>query len=348
MRRQFYRPSAIAGLLALIVSGSSASATPPTPAGGAIWAPNQSVKFRWKEDSVPPAWMRAAVNAAASDNNSSRASRAAVLDQQDGAVSWIGYTNDIPGTYAIAYTVANQPDWFRVRLRPHGYVLDWGTLRWCQFYEDPSSGCYDAEMITLHEFGHVQSLGHVAEADVTDWTDTLMHVASKTKAKAGWNQHVYGICDVARLQIRYRPLTPSTDYSSCLPLPSELSLSATDTSVDQGDSVTFTARLEVADEAIYPNLAGQPASGRVVKIQRRLPGATSWTTVADMTPSTSTEGAYVKTLTVNATYDWRALFPDTAEGLESSSSSVLRVTASEPCQMASSAGVLIVPQYPIC
>jgi hypothetical protein len=112
--------------------------------------------------------------------------------------------------------------------------------------------------------------------------------------------------------------------------------------------VTFTARLKVSDEAVYSNLAGQPASDRKVKLQRRAPGGSSWSTIADMNPAASTEGMYVKTLTLTATYDWRVLFPDTAEGLESSTSSLIRVTVHPSCQVAYVSGMRIEPAYAIC
>ena len=77
------RASSVATVLAtllFVASGGAVQATSPTPASGPTWAPNQRVEYRWKAGSEPPTWMRAAVNAAASDSNSSRASRAAVLD----------------------------------------------------------------------------------------------------------------------------------------------------------------------------------------------------------------------------------------------------------------------------
>lgn len=339
---------ALAAGLALTTATGTVLATPPTPAGGPAWSPNQSVNFRWKEDMLPPGWMAGAISAAVADSNASRASRAAVLTQQDGADSWIGYSTAIPSTYAIAYTVANQPSWFHVRLRPQGYVMDWGTLRWCQFYADPPAGCYDAELITLHELGHVQTLDHPGEAGVTNWLDTIMHAAPKSKAKAGWNAHAYGPCDVARLQIVYRALTSSTPYSACLALPTELSISASASSVASGSNVSLTARLKVADGAIYPNLVGQPASGRTVKLQRRAPGGSSWTTVADMTPLADDTGRYVRTLTMSSTYDWRALFPAPDEGLSGSSSSALRVSTYAPCQPLGSSGLRTSPLYVIC
>jgi hypothetical protein len=334
----------VTGLLAMSVVAGVVTATSPTPAGGATWSPNQYVPYRWKEGIEPPAWARGAINAAAADSNASRASRAGVLGQQGGATSWIGYTADIPTGYAIAYTTASQPDWFHIRLRPQGYVLDWGKLRWCQYYADPPDGCYDAEMITLHELGHVQSLDHPNEADVTNWLDTVMHEYPKTKAKAGWNAHAYGRCDVAKLQIRYKALTSRTLYSTCLSLASQLSLSASATSVESGSNVSFTARLKVACDSPHASLACEPASGRNVKLQRRSTSGGSWTTVADMGPTGDDSGSYVATIQVKSTYDWRALFPAPAEGLLSSASGQVRVTAYGPCRYATR----ISPTYVVC
>ena len=96
------------------------------------------------------------------------------------------------------------------------------------------------EMVTLHEFGHAQTLNHVDEADVDSYTDTVMHATGlRSKAKVGWNQHVFGRCDVARLQIRYEPLTTSTPISTCLDLPTDLTLSPGSGSVGYASAVTL-------------------------------------------------------------------------------------------------------------
>jgi hypothetical protein len=270
--------------------------------------------------------MRPAINAGAQDSNDSRDSRAAIFSQSDSGSSWISYTGDIPTTYAIGYTIGNLPNSFSMRIRPQGYALDWGTLRWCQFYDTAPTGCYDAELIALHELGHAQTLDHPDDDVVTDWTDTVMHWAPKTKAKAGWNQHEFGRCDVARLQIRYQPLTSSTHISNCLDLATDMALSASSSSAAYAGSVTFTARLKIVDDAIWPNLASDPLSGRQVTLQRRLPGTTSWANVGSMS-TLDANGRYSKTLTVFDTYDYRAVFNAAAsEGLEDDASPVVRVT----------------------
>ena len=318
---------ACAALFALMVAGE-ASATPPTPASGNVWSQNQRVTYRWKEGDEPPTWMRTAVNAAAADSNDSRDAKAAVLSQSDSGASWIGYTGDIPTNWAIGYTIRYIPNYFTMRLRPQGYPLDWGSLRWCQFYDSPPAGCYDAEMIALHEMGHAQTLDHPDDADVDTWTDTVMHWAPKTKSKAGWNQHQFGPCDVARLQIRYEPLTSSTPISPCLDLTTNLNLSSSTSSAYTGAAVSLTARLRIDDGVTWPLLASEPLAARQVVLQRRAPGAGGWSNLGSMV-ALDDNGRYSKTLTVSDTYDYRAVYNATSdEGLESSTSLVVRITVS--------------------
>jgi hypothetical protein len=318
----------VAAVVCVAAFAGTASATPPTPASGVIWNPNQHVSFRWKEGDEPPTWIRPAVNAAAQDSNDSRASRAAILAQADDGDSWIAYTGDIPTTYAIGYTIRYIPSFFTMRLRPQAYPLDWGTLRWCQFYDSPPIGCYDAETIALHELGHAQTLDHPDDADVTDWTDTVMHWAPKTKAKAGWNQHEFGRCDVARLQIRYQPLNSSTAISTCVDLATNLSLNSSSSSATYASTVTLTSRLSIADDAIWPNLASDPLAGRQVTLQRRAVGASSWSNVGTMAV-VDDNGRYSKTFAALDTFDYRAVFTGPAnEGIESSTSPIVRVTVS--------------------
>ncbi len=192
----------VAGVLLSISLVSPTAATPPTPASGTVWETAQ-LKYRWLSGSEPPTWMRNAIHAAAQDASVSTMADTPSFGYDGSGTGWFAYTGDIPTDYAVGYAVRNVPTSFGIRLRPQGYSLDWGTLRWCQFYDSPPSGCFDAELITLHEIGHVLTLGHIDESTVTDWTDTIMHAAPKTKAKTGWNAHDFGRCDAARLQLRY-------------------------------------------------------------------------------------------------------------------------------------------------
>jgi hypothetical protein len=325
--------SLIAVSMLAIVAAYPVNAALPTPASGEIWAQNQRVDFRWKTGGEPPAWARPVMKAAAADSNASRKAKAAIFEYAPDGVSWLAYTDDLPTNWAIGFTASDIPNSFSIRMRPHGTQLDWGTLRWCEFYVDPPNGCYDLEMVTLHEFGHAQTLGHVDDLDIDSYTDSVMHTTDlHSKPRNGFNQHVYGRCDVARLQIRYEPLTTNTRISTCLDLRTDLTLSGTGSSYAPGTAVTLTARLRIDSDAAYPKLAGQPLGGRSVVLQKRLPGDTLWTTVGEMAPVTDDTGRYVRTVTVNTTFDWRASFTAPSdEGLRSSNSAIGRLSVTADC-----------------
>ena len=326
---------AIAAILSLVAVSAAQPvfAALPTPASGVTWTRNQRVEYRWKDGAEPPGWAKSAMNAAATDSNQSRKAKAATFAYDASGPAWLAYTDDLPTNWAIGYTVRNIPTSFSIRMRPHGTQLDWGTLKWCEFYDDPPNGCYDLEMVTLHEFGHAQTLGHVDEADIDSFTDTLMHESGlHSKAKLGWNQHVYGRCDVARLQIRYEPLTTSTAISTCLDLTTDLTLSPASSSIAYGSSVALTAKLKIDPGEVYQNLAAEPLTGRTVILQRRQVGASSWTNIGEMSSVTDDTGRYVKTMTLTATYEWRALFSSPSdEGIRGSTSNVARLSVTYGC-----------------
>jgi hypothetical protein len=317
---------ALAATLALAAAVQPVGATSVTPISRLDWAPNQELPFRWREDGTPPAWMRTAIQAAAQDSTASRGARAGVLIQRDGAVSWVAYTAELPDASALAFASRRVPDSFKIWLRPQGYVFDWGNLRWCQFYAKPPDGCIDAEMVALHEFGHVHGLGHIEDApDPGDWLDSIMHTISRGKPKVGWDAHAYGRCDVAALQTRYELLTPATRVSSCLSLATDLAFGASASTIISGSTVTFTAVLRIADDVAYSRLASDPLVGRSVLLQRRLPGASQWTTHATMLDSTAA-GSYRLTVAPTTAYEWRARLNQPDEGLLAASSAMLKVT----------------------
>lgn len=324
--------AAIMGVVLATTLCGSVSATPPTPASGAIWETG-NLEYRWGTGMEPPSWLRPALHAAADDASVTTKAGTPNFTFDVGGAGWIGYTEDIPTDYAVGYAVRNVPTGFGIRLRPHGYALQWGTLRWCQYYDGtPPNGCYDAEMITLHEFGHVLTLGHPNEDTVTDWADTIMHTAPKTKAKAGWNAHEFGRCDVARLQLRYEAASPLARISTCLNIDTSLSLAVSPgTTIDYGSSASVSAVLRMTSASYADSLAGDPLSGRAVWLQRRPIGATSWVDLAQMSAGTD-PGRYVRTLPIYASYEYRARFraPDN-EGLGAATSNILRISVADPC-----------------
>jgi hypothetical protein len=317
------RKVALATALALwaLLTAQPVVANTLTPISKSDWAPNQQLQFRWHDGPATPAWMKQAVNAAAADSTRSRRAKAAVISYAAGSASWVAYSDTLPSSAAIAYASRNAPNSFKVWLRSHGHSFDWGVLRWCQFFDAPPKGCFDARTATLHEFGHVQGLGHTSVGP----PDSIMYTTSLTKPKVGWDQHDFGACDVGAMQVRYEALNPATPISSCMSLATSLALTSSAASVSAGGSVALTATLRIGDGVAYPRLAGDPLSRRSVALQRRVIGG-SWMTVGTMTPSAA-DGTYRLTLSPAATYEWRAVYANsTGEGLRTSQSSAVRVT----------------------
>ena len=195
--------------------------------------------------------------------------------------------------------------WFREQ----GHVFDWGTMKWCQAYTTPPNGCYDAENIALDEFGHVEGLGHHDNYDSdSDYGDAVVQTYSRTKPSAGYNKHVFGRCDVARLQIIYDLVSTSNKYSTCLDLSTVLTIAASSTLVVEGGSTTLTATLKVVDADAYGRLGGNAVSGRTVTLQRRA------------------AGTYVLTQSQGGATEYRAVFSTPSnEGINGDSSPAVLV-----------------------
>lgn len=331
-RSRLGRLTAVAALVVLGTAGRAGAHGPDPMLGGAFWAQDQAVPYTWKSDQVPPPWMATAIDAAAADSNASRASRAAVFSRVAGAESLISYGEPM-GCSSAAIGCANRanaPRSFRIWLRATGHWFDWGQLRWCQSPGNDTTGCYDAEALALHEFGHIEILDHHADLpDASDWWDSVMHVVARAKPRDGYAQRAYGRCDTARLQLEYDRPSWTGKFSTCLSIPTVTTLGASSTALWIGGSVTFSAELRTASGTKYRALSNDPIGGRVVLLQRRAPGAATWSTIATMTPSVAVAGRYTTTVSPTATYDWRAVFgTPTGEGIAGSTSPVIRVTVS--------------------
>jgi hypothetical protein len=322
------------GLAAALLAPGTAAAHGPDPLlGTRTWNANQVVGYSWASGLVPPAWMTPAIDAGAVDVGESRASRAASFVRTANAPSTIAYGANPCPSYGIAcMDRTGVPTSFAgVWFRPHGWTFDWGTLRWCQAQSSYTDGCFDVETVTLDELGHVEILGHhVNYDDGSDYTDSVVQAYSRSRPKAGWNQHVFGVCDTARLQLEYQLVTASDPVSTCLDLRTTITLSASPTSVYLGASVAFSATLRVStDTTNYRAMSGDWLSRRALLLQRRTPGTTAWTTVATFSPSASTEGLYAAVWSPTDTYDWRVQFArPSSEGLIGASSSAIRISVS--------------------
>lgn len=293
------------------------------------WNLDQVVTYQWMPGAVPPSWFANAIDDGAADIGVSKASRAATFTRVASSDSEIAYGGAVPcDAYGIAcMNRVGVPDSFAgMWFRPYGWPFDWGTLRWCQGMSTPTNGCYDAENVALDEFGHIEMLGHhVNLSDESDFTDAVVQYAARSRPKDGWNQHVLGRCDVARLQLEYGLSSSGDRVSTCLSLATSLSLISSVSTVNAGGSVRMTGTFKVATASAARTLSGDPLSGRTITLQRRLPGATSWSTFGTLAGN-STPGSYGLTITPSTTYDYRLVFSAVSgDGILGATSSTVRV-----------------------
>jgi hypothetical protein len=317
-------------LLASSLTTGGAIAHGPDPALSGAFDQNQDLRYRWRAGSEPAAVIKTAIKAAAADANASRASKAATFTYDASGPSPIGYgAGATCGVNGLACFTRDVPDDFTMWFREQGHVFDWGTLKWCQAYDVWPNGCYDAENIALDEFGHVEGLNHhVNYPNDSDYEDAVVQTYSRTKPSAGYNKHVFGRCDVARLQIIYDIVLASAKYSTCLDLSTVLTIAASPTQIVVGGSTTLTAMLRVVDSDSYGRLGGNAVSGRTVTLQRRAVGATTWIAVGTMPPGSVT-GTYVLAQRPGAATEYRAVFATpSSEGINGDSSPAVRVYVS--------------------
>lgn len=316
----------------------------PDPGLGGTWSANQTLPWTWAAGQVPPSWLQAAFERATSDSNVTRASRAGVFARQSGAPSTVAYGEPTGCSSAgIACFSRTLPVSFRIWFRANGYRFDWGTLRWCQGPSGFVDGCFDVENVALDELGHVEGLGHHQNyGDDRDYLDAVVQSVSRSKPAAGWNAHAYGRCDVARLQLLYDRPTTWDPFSTCLSIGSVTTLSPSSTAALLGTDVLMSATVRTATSSSLGALSGDPVSGRTVVLERRFPGAPSWSAVATMAPGEAS-GTYSATVTIHGTYEWRATLPKpTGEGLNGSASAWVRVSMI-PCSVCPAAAAREAP-----
>jgi hypothetical protein len=323
---------ALATMLVSQVPTASAHGPDPLLGYGTPWEQNQLLYYMWASGQVPPGWLATAIDQGADDSNATRASQAAIFDRSEAALSKIAYGGSVPcSSYGIAcMNRSGVPISFGVWFRPHGAVLDWGTLRWCQAQSSPTNGCYDARRVALDEFGHVQLLGHhVNYEDERDYLDAVVQFAGRSRPREGWNTHVYGRCDVARLQLEYELIKANDPVSSCLNLSTSLAIATDSPYITAGSAALITGELEIAPVTGARRLAGDPLSRRAITLQRRPVGSTAWTVIGTMSVVSGTDGSYIITVVPTATADYRLNFDaPSSEGLKDSTSGVIRITVS--------------------
>ena len=336
----------LAALLLSIVAMApgSVDAHGPDPTLAGVFTDNQDLRFRWRSGSEPTAAIKTAIRTAASDANASRGSKAAIFTYDAAGSNPIGYgAGATCGVNGLACFTRNAPNGFTMWLREQGHVFDWGTLKWCQAYSSPPTGCYDAETIALDEFGHVEGLGHhVNYANNSDYGDAVVQTYSRTKPQTGWDYHTLRRCDVAALQLQYDMVSTTAKYSTCLDLATVLTLTPSTTTIASGGILTLTAGLRVAVDGDYDDISGNLVSGRTVTLQRRAAGASSWTSMGPIPPGVAL-GTYVTTQTPTVDMEYRAVFATpSVEGLNGDTSPIVRV-AIAACSTVAGRDAIAVP-----
>ena len=317
----------------LAASAGAALAATPDPTIPPAWPIDTSLTYSWATGAVPPSIIRTAVDAAAADANGSRGSRAPSFAYSSAAPNAVSYGTSNPcGVNGLAcFSRDPARGYWHLWFRENGHRYDWGTLSWCEMTGSPY-GCFRAETITIDEFGHVAGLDHhVNLASDSDYADAVVQASSHARAQVGWNASAFGRCDVATLQQLYDVASWTTLYSTCLDVPTSVTLGVLSTTAKLGTLVTFTATLQSAGTA---RLAGNPMAGRAVVLQR-LTG-TTWTDLATMSPGT-TAGTYRAVYAPSATQAYRAVFRKPAnEGVRASTSSSLTIVVvctTSPCSL---------------
>src|SRR6476661_5769330 len=330
MSVQHPRPRAVAflaGVLSALLTAVPAAAHGPDPVlGGSLWPQNQRLEFRWRSGAVPPAAIRTAILDAGADVGATRGSKAATYAYDPAGANPIGYgTGATCGVNGLACFSRSAPTGFFMWFREQGHVFDWGSLKWCQMYTTAPTGCYDAETIALDELGHVEILDHhVNYTDDSDYEDAVVQTFSRTKPRDGWNMHGFGRCDVATLQREYDVLSWTTPYSTCLDVDTVLTLAASPSSIPYDTTTTLTATLRTVSRVAYERLGGNPVAGRVVRLQRRPVGTTSWVALGTMTAAAP--GSYAFAIRLTRSSEFRAVFTTPSdEGLNGSVSPTVTV-----------------------
>jgi len=297
------------------------------------WFPWSVLSFRFHTTDTSPSWMRNAIQSAADDATDTSKSLSPIFSPTDGSANGvIRYTSSFPSSCLTAIACASHDsDAWTLRMRPQGYDFRWGELRWCQ--KTNSDGCFDAERVALHEFGHIVGLDHPEAAGFRlPPASTVMHQVSPSRPHPAWDRHGFGTCDVASLQEQFGLPTMSTLIATCNDVDTRLTLSASAAQVAAGAPLVLSATLRVrSDAADYGQISGMRLNGRSIQLKRRPSGSngawtTSWMRWAE------SPGLYTLTLYPRSTYEYIAVFaaPDN-EGLGGDTSNQVTVRTVTGC-----------------
>ncbi len=185
----------------------------------------------------------------------------------------------------------------------------------------PTSACFSVLRVVAHESTHLTLVRAHYDAGADD--ETIMQSTTPTPngSAAYWNRKSFLPCDLAAAQLEYGPADAAGRYADCFSvtpgdgakgLNSALTVtSGTTYTRCWNTSTTVSGRLALAGSAAYEDMRNWPLSGRVVRIDRRPAGATSWTNGSASATATGAGGSNWKATLTTASagsYDYRATF----------------------------------------
>jgi hypothetical protein len=189
----------------------------------------------------------------------------------------------------------------------------------------PTSACFSVQRVVAHESTHLTLLRPHYDDGLDG--ETIMQSATPTPngSPANWNRRAFLPCDAAAAQLEYGLANRAGRLADCFDLTpgdgakglnAALTLT-TPASVTRCSNAASTAagRLALADSAAYEDLADTPLVDRIVRIDRRLINATTWTNGVFTTSAADGSGSnWSRAITTSTpgTYAYRATFVTTA------------------------------------
>ena len=343
----------VAALVALLLAATSALAGEPDPGHTDLFQhdPGDSrITLDWHFANMNyPAWFRTAIDAEldtswqdATANNSDVPRFNNGGDNSGGGTITYTAQNTSPCTGSPIWIACNPAGGIRaftiyVRLLPSVSAPTWMWFQRDNTCTDIYDGnpnpddhfqtsvCFSVARVTAHESTHL-TLTRSHYDDGLD-SETIMQSTTPTPngSPANWNRRSFLPCDEAAAQLEYGFANASGPIADCFDvkpgdgvrgLNAALTLSSP-ASVSRcwNTTATATGRLALADSAAYEDMRDTALAGRVVRIDRKLSTATTWTSgVFTATAADAAGNNWSRSITTSSpgTYNYRATFLTTA------------------------------------
>ncbi|MFM2106926.1 MAG: hypothetical protein RL338_1958 [Chloroflexota bacterium] len=314
---------------------SAAAAHVPTAGasrGSFADLPDQLVPYRWAATTYP-SWLTAAATGALAgyrNDNNSRGPRPVLATSANATVGYTGALtspcNSVQNLQWLQCAANGGTASFRIHVRdferaPYGDWRWWDRAATCLAATGArASGCWLIGRAMIHEAGHaIPGFGHDGQTEA----ETVMRSTSPQVGTAGGARTTYERCDEAALQLLWDLADLAGPYADCLDhiggagtsgLRTTLSIGSTGYRACTGSTAAVGGRLATATDSRYGKLSGNPLAGRLVRLDRKLRSATTWTTGVDAIAATAVSGgtnwsrALASPSGLAGTWDYRARF----------------------------------------